>query len=280
MVPHHAKVCSVCKRYFKYGTHNHEPKCRKKRDARIAMKIRRQQAAQKMGNYSRVRQRPRSPTPPHFPSPPPMDVDSTPTRSQTPAPAPPRGRLCIEIEHHPHSGLPMEVIWLDSVAPFPPTSNAGSRSASPPTAPSAPRPTRSLVRRSRLPWAPYPTRPDLEWAETVYLLEKSLIKAQLAGMHGSWNPNGIRKYVGSSRVPREAREPRRGGRGSPTPREYVYFLTNLAEAPTSLVSLIDASSPSSGLGDLARNPRGQSFSSSSLRLGHRARSPPGQLQSR
>ncbi|KAJ7191815.1 hypothetical protein GGX14DRAFT_380770 [Mycena pura] len=85
-----------------------------------------------------------------------------------------RGRLHIEIQHHPHSGLENDIILLDA-AP-------GS------TAPR--RPTRSIVSPARLPWAPYPTRPDFEWSETMYLRSRDEIEAQLKGIHGSWNPNG------------------------------------------------------------------------------------------
>ncbi|KAJ7203004.1 hypothetical protein GGX14DRAFT_570268 [Mycena pura] len=54
------------------------------------------------------------------------------------------------------------------------------------------RPTRSIVPHSRRPcqWAPYLDRPDFEWAESIYLRSPDEIKAQLKGIHGSWNPYG------------------------------------------------------------------------------------------
>ncbi|KAJ7197772.1 hypothetical protein GGX14DRAFT_374701 [Mycena pura] len=84
------------------------------------------------------------------------------------------GRLHIEIQHHPHSGLPNDIILLDA-AP-------GS------TVPI--RPTRLIVPHGRRPWAPYLVRPDFEWAESMYLRSPDEIKAQLKGIHGSWNPYG------------------------------------------------------------------------------------------
>ncbi|KAJ7050908.1 hypothetical protein C8F01DRAFT_1263609 [Mycena amicta] len=117
-----------------------------------------------------------------IPSPLPMDLDGdrnsntpSPSRSRSLSPgANMRGRLHIEIEHHPHSGLDNTIILLDaapgSLAPI--------------------RPTRSTVPLSRRPWAPFPTRPDFEWSETMHLQSRDHIQAQLKGIHGSWNPHG------------------------------------------------------------------------------------------
>ncbi|KAJ7217054.1 hypothetical protein GGX14DRAFT_358335 [Mycena pura] len=97
----------------------------------------------------------------------------SPSRSTSP-PNPAHSRLYIEIEHHPHSGLKNEIIPLDS----------DSKAAAPQ------RSTGTIVPRSRHPWAPFPSRPDFEWAETMYLQPQDIIKSQLKGLHGSWNPNG------------------------------------------------------------------------------------------
>nr|GAT50600.1 predicted protein [Mycena chlorophos] len=122
------------------------------------------------------------------PSPLPMELEQ-PQMSSQQSPGSPnrRGRLYIEIEHHPHSGLPNDIIPLDS------ESSPESLTAHPA------RPTRSIVPRTRPPWAPFPTRSDFEWAETMYLQPKTAIKAQLDGLHGSWNPNGTAITIKTTR---------------------------------------------------------------------------------
>ncbi|KAJ7060849.1 hypothetical protein C8F01DRAFT_1369721 [Mycena amicta] len=52
------------------------------------------------------------------------------------------------------------------------------------------RPIRSILSHDRRPWAPYLTRPDFEWSETMCLRSRDETQAQLNGLHGSWNPNG------------------------------------------------------------------------------------------
>jgi hypothetical protein len=93
------------------------------------------------------------------PSPVPMDVE------------PQRSRIRIEIEYHPHSNKPPDIIPLDS------TRVADSTSA---------RLRRQLVPTGRPPWAPFPSRADFEWAESVYMMPADTIRAQLKGLHSNW----------------------------------------------------------------------------------------------
>ncbi|KAK6971572.1 hypothetical protein R3P38DRAFT_3413228 [Favolaschia claudopus] len=109
--------------------------------------------------------------PPSLPSP-----ASSPAPSPEPEPARNTGRMYIEIQYHPHSGLESKIISLDAATPTQPTA--------------APRPQQSIVPRSRRPWAPFQNRADFEWAETMYQNSPDNIKKQLKGIHGSWNPRG------------------------------------------------------------------------------------------
>ncbi|KAJ7099049.1 hypothetical protein C8R43DRAFT_907621, partial [Mycena crocata] len=93
------------------------------------------------------------------PSPAPMDVE------------PERTRIHIEIEHHPHSGKPPELIPLDA-----------KRTGESTTA----RIKRQVVPATRPPWAPFPSRADFEWAETMYMAPNVTIATQLKGMHTNW----------------------------------------------------------------------------------------------
>lgn len=97
------------------------------------------------------------------------------SRSQLPESAANPGRMFIEIEYHPHSGLDKTIISLDTAASIPSTT---------------PRPRRSIVPQGRHPWAPFRSRADFEWAETMYQSSPDNIKKQLNGIHGSWNPHG------------------------------------------------------------------------------------------
>ncbi|KAJ6499836.1 hypothetical protein DFH09DRAFT_1336383 [Mycena vulgaris] len=45
---------------------------------------------------------------------------------------------------------------------------------------------RQLVPAGRPPWAPFPSRADFEWAESVYMMPTDIIKAQLKGLHSNW----------------------------------------------------------------------------------------------
>ncbi|KAJ7107381.1 hypothetical protein C8R44DRAFT_528978, partial [Mycena epipterygia] len=82
-----------------------------------------------------------------------------------------RSRIHIKIEYHPHSGKPPDIIPLDV------TCGGESTSA---------RLRRQLVPAGRPPWAPFPSRADFEWGETVYMLPAEIIKAQLKGLHSNW----------------------------------------------------------------------------------------------
>jgi hypothetical protein len=111
-----------------------------------------------------------------------MDIDLEPelqpNRDPTPlgSYSPEGGRMYIEIEYHPHSGRPNEIISLDAALP---TSTSAS-----------PRPRRSIIPKNRAAWAPFPTRADFEWAETAYLSPRAQVNARLEGMHsGRWCDN-------------------------------------------------------------------------------------------
>ncbi|KAJ7845532.1 hypothetical protein B0H14DRAFT_2358069 [Mycena olivaceomarginata] len=80
-------------------------------------------------------------------------------------------RLYIEVEYHPHSRKPPTVLPLDSTRRRESTST---------------RLQRQLVPTGRPPWAPFPSRADFEWAETVYMAPNKTIEAQLKGMHSNW----------------------------------------------------------------------------------------------
>ncbi|KAF7349530.1 hypothetical protein MSAN_01743400 [Mycena sanguinolenta] len=84
-----------------------------------------------------------------------------------------RGLLgAIEIEYHPHSGKAPTIIPLD---PTQRTKSTSSRLRS------------QLIPSGRPPWAPFPSRADFEWAETIYMMPHGNIKVQLEGMHsGRW----------------------------------------------------------------------------------------------
>ncbi|KAJ7331509.1 hypothetical protein DFH08DRAFT_814819 [Mycena albidolilacea] len=92
-------------------------------------------------------------------SPPPMGAENQ------------HSRLYIEVEYHPHSGKPPTVIPLDSTRRRESTST---------------RLRRQLVPTGRPPWAPFPSRADFEWAETMYMAPNRTIEAQLTGMHSNW----------------------------------------------------------------------------------------------
>ncbi|KAJ7220258.1 hypothetical protein GGX14DRAFT_515671 [Mycena pura] len=87
-----------------------------------------------------------------------MDIDPvaspSPPRALSRSPSP-ASRLYIEIEHHPHSGLPNDIIPLDSPArcSAAPSQSCGASAL--------------MVPRDRQPWAPFRTRVDFEWAETM-----------------------------------------------------------------------------------------------------------------
>ncbi|KAJ7053222.1 hypothetical protein C8F01DRAFT_1065057 [Mycena amicta] len=171
--------CKGCGRIFKHGLWNHEPPCVERQKAARIRRQHRRNGARRAPDHRRVRE---SSPASRIPSPLPMDLDGdrnsntpSPSRSRSLSPgANMRGRLHIEIEYHPHSGLDNAIILLDatpgSLAPI--------------------RPTRSTVSQARRPWAPFPTRPDFEWSETMYLQSRDQIQAQLKGIHGSWNPHG------------------------------------------------------------------------------------------
>ncbi|KAJ7743894.1 hypothetical protein B0H14DRAFT_3607170 [Mycena olivaceomarginata] len=93
------------------------------------------------------------------PSPPPMGAENQ------------HSRLYIEVEYHPHSGKPPTVIPLDSTRRRESTST---------------RLQRQLVPTGRPPWAPFASRADFEWAETMYMAPNQTIEAQLTGMHSNW----------------------------------------------------------------------------------------------
>ncbi|KAJ7274786.1 hypothetical protein C8J57DRAFT_1592115, partial [Mycena rebaudengoi] len=80
------------------------------------------------------------------------------------------------IEYHPHSGKARTIIPLDS------TRSGGGESTST-------RLRRQLVPAGRPPWAPFPSRADFEWAETMYMMPNDNITAQLKGMHSNWCDN-------------------------------------------------------------------------------------------
>ncbi|KAJ7657002.1 hypothetical protein DFH06DRAFT_1410572 [Mycena polygramma] len=73
-------------------------------------------------------------------------------------------RIQIEIEYHPHSGKGRTIIPLDSTR--------GGESTST-------RVRRQLVPTGRPPWAPFPSRADFTWAETVYMMPEATVAAQL-----------------------------------------------------------------------------------------------------
>ncbi|KAJ7497907.1 hypothetical protein B0H11DRAFT_2189979 [Mycena galericulata] len=93
------------------------------------------------------------------PSPAPMDLDSE------------HSRLRIEIEFHPHSGKPRQIIPLDTTS---------QRESTPACV------RRQLVPAGPPPWAPFPTRADFEWGESVYMMPADNIKTQLNGLHSNW----------------------------------------------------------------------------------------------
>ncbi|KAJ7692037.1 hypothetical protein B0H14DRAFT_2651828, partial [Mycena olivaceomarginata] len=80
-------------------------------------------------------------------------------------------RIHIKIEYHPHSGKAPTFIPLDS------TRRGESTST---------RLQRQLVPIGRPPWAPFPSRADFEWAETMYMAPNAMIAKQLKGMHSNW----------------------------------------------------------------------------------------------
>ncbi|KAJ7724749.1 hypothetical protein DFH07DRAFT_758882 [Mycena maculata] len=84
-------------------------------------------------------------------------------------------RIQIEIEYHPHSGKAPTIIPLDST-------HASGESMST-------RLKRQLVPAGRPPWAPFPSRADFEWAETMYMAPSKNVAAQLKGMHSNWCGN-------------------------------------------------------------------------------------------
>jgi hypothetical protein len=109
----------------------------------------------------------------------PNNGTSSPRSSTSPAPMAPedqRNRIQIEIEYHPHSGKARTIIPLDS------TRSGGGESTST-------RLRRQLVPAGRPPWAPFPSRADFEWAETMYMMPNDNITAQLKGMHSNWCDN-------------------------------------------------------------------------------------------
>ncbi|KAJ7715086.1 hypothetical protein DFH07DRAFT_1015398 [Mycena maculata] len=84
-------------------------------------------------------------------------------------------RIQVEIEYHPHSGKAPTIIPLDST-------HASGESTST-------RLKRQLVPAGRPPWAPFPSRADFEWAETMYMAPSKNVAAQLKGMHSNWCGN-------------------------------------------------------------------------------------------
>lgn len=113
---------------------------------------------------------------PEFPV---MPEESAPSLGSSPSPAPmdlepTRSRIHIEIEYHPDSNKPPDIIPLDT------TRGGDSTSA---------RFHRQLVPSGRPLWAPFPSRADFEWAETVYMLPAEISKAQLKGLHSNWCRN-------------------------------------------------------------------------------------------
>jgi hypothetical protein len=85
-----------------------------------------------------------------------------------------RSRIHIEIEYHPHSEKVPTIIPLDSIH--------GGESTST-------RLRRQLVPTGRPPWAPFPSRADFEWAETMYMAPNKNVATQLKGMHSNWCGN-------------------------------------------------------------------------------------------
>ncbi|KAJ7125530.1 hypothetical protein C8R43DRAFT_1146762, partial [Mycena crocata] len=95
------------------------------------------------------------------------------------------------IEYHPHSGKGRTIIPLDSTQ-----SHSGESTST--------RVKRQLVPAGRPPWAPFPSRADFEWAETMYMASNATIATQLKGMHSNWCSNSnlmiksvddLRKYL-------------------------------------------------------------------------------------
>ncbi|KAJ7777586.1 hypothetical protein DFH07DRAFT_797326 [Mycena maculata] len=180
------KKCPYCDRSLVSGAKKHLEAC-KKEDSRK----RRLQDRLRARMLNKVDHRiPQAPTPappvlypnepldvaPEFPV---MPEESAPSLGSSPSPAlmdlePARSRIHIEIEYHPHSNKPPDIIPLDT------TRGGDSTSA---------RLRRQLVPSGRPPWAPFPSRADFEWAETVYMLPAEISKAQLKGLHSNWCRN-------------------------------------------------------------------------------------------
>ncbi|KAJ7880657.1 hypothetical protein B0H13DRAFT_2345539 [Mycena leptocephala] len=107
----------------------------------------------------------------------PHDETSPPHSSASPAPMArenQRSRIHIEIEYHPHSGKEVDIIPLDLTHTEESTST---------------RLQHQLVPAGRPPWAPFPSRADFEWAETMYMAPNKMVAAQLKGMHSNWCGN-------------------------------------------------------------------------------------------
>ncbi|KAJ7646385.1 hypothetical protein DFH06DRAFT_1424357 [Mycena polygramma] len=181
--PKNPKTCQHCDGHFTSGIRKHVEACGKKYAQRRLMRERRHIRLQKQVDHGNRREaspvQAAATTTPIFNEPP--LVDASQTENGTPPPrdsASPAlmavddqpSRIQIEIEYHPHSGKGRTIIPLDSTR--------GGESTST-------RVRRQLVPTGRPPWAPFPSRADFTWAETVYMMPEATIAAQLKGPHSN-----------------------------------------------------------------------------------------------
>ncbi|KAJ7700284.1 hypothetical protein B0H14DRAFT_3034133 [Mycena olivaceomarginata] len=179
------KQCPYCPRPLRGGARQHVEACAKKDRQRRMMQARLQtRMRNKVDHRTQRAITPVATIPQPIVDELDMQVDAQPN-DEAPPPSPrtsasspaPTGaesqcsRIHIEIEYHPHSGKAPTFIPLDS------TRRGESTST---------RLQRQLVPIGRPPWAPFPSRADFEWAETMYMAPNAMIAKQLKGMHSNW----------------------------------------------------------------------------------------------